>query len=78
MHALFVPAELVSRYSAVSTFSICPSRDVYGVTFHIFEKTHVAGPEAHPLFRYISQALPPEYGKGLSERGSTLGACPQR
>lgn len=30
----------------------------YGVSFPMFEKVDVNGPAAHPLFRYLKQALP--------------------
>lgn len=30
----------------------------YGVSFPLFEKTDVRGPEAHPLFQYLIQAAP--------------------
>jgi glutathione peroxidase len=30
----------------------------YGVTFPLFEKTDVRGPDAHPLFRYLTEQAP--------------------
>jgi glutathione peroxidase len=37
-------------------FSFC--RSDYGVTFPIFAKIKVNGPETHPLFKYLKDALP--------------------
>ncbi len=34
----------------------------YGVSFPMFEKVDVDGPAAHPLFRYLKQALPGVFG----------------
>jgi glutathione peroxidase len=36
--------------------SFCETR--YGVTFPLFEKIEVNGPQAHPLFKYLTQAVP--------------------
>jgi glutathione peroxidase len=36
--------------------SFCEAR--YGVTFPLFEKIEVNGPQAHPLFKYLTQAVP--------------------
>jgi glutathione peroxidase len=30
----------------------------YGVTFPVFEKVEVNGPDAHPIFKYLSSAIP--------------------
>ena len=38
----------------------------YGVSFPMFEKVDVNGPAAHPLFRYLKQALPGVLADGSS------------
>lgn len=35
----------------------------YGVSFPMFEKIDVNGSDAHPLFRYLTKALPGTFGK---------------
>lgn len=35
----------------------------FGVTFTLFKKTDVNGPNAHPVFRYLTKALPGAIGK---------------
>jgi len=41
-------------------------RDNYGPTFPIFAKIHVNGPNAHPLYRYLTRAKPGILGtKGI-------------
>ncbi len=35
----------------------------YGVSFPMFEKTHVKGPHAHPLFAWLTNKLPGIWGK---------------
>lgn len=37
----------------------------YGVTFPIFHKVKVNGPDAHPLFKYLKTALPGRLGKRI-------------
>ena len=37
----------------------------YGVTFPIFAKVEVNGPGAHPLFQYLTTALPGFFGKRI-------------
>ncbi len=38
----------------------------YGVTFPIFQKTDVNGPDAHPIFKYLTQQKPGIFGKRIS------------
>lgn len=37
----------------------------YGVTFPLFEKTNVNGEDAHPLFKFLTNAKPGLVGKGI-------------
>jgi glutathione peroxidase len=37
----------------------------YGVTFPMFAKIDVNGPDAHPLFRHLTAALPGWFGKAI-------------
>ena len=37
----------------------------YGVTFTMFEKTDVNGPDAHPVFRYLKSVLPGWWGSAV-------------
>jgi len=44
----------------------------YGVTFPLFEKTDVRGDSAHPLFKYLSEAVPFKGFDLNSESGKML------
>ncbi len=37
----------------------------YGVSFPLFEKINVNGPQAHPIFTYLKQALPGNFGNNV-------------
>lgn len=37
----------------------------YGVTFPMFSKTKVKGPNAHPLFQYLSREAPGIFGQAI-------------
>lgn len=37
----------------------------YGVTFPVFAKIEVNGPDAHPLFRYLTEQAPGWFGKAI-------------
>jgi glutathione peroxidase len=55
----------------------------YGVTFPMFEKTHVTGPKAHPFFAGLASATgtPPQWNfhKYLIDRdGNVVAAYPSR
>jgi glutathione peroxidase len=48
----------------------------YGVSFPMFEKVDVNGPAAHPLFRYLKQALPGVDGSsGISPSSSSVATA---
>ncbi len=37
----------------------------YGVSFPVFKKVKVNGPDAHPLFSYLTSALPGWFGRNI-------------
>ena len=37
----------------------------YGVTFPMFSKTEVKGPDAHPLFQYLTREAPGFFGQAI-------------
>lgn len=37
----------------------------YGVSFPMFEKVDVNGPQAHPVFRWLTARLPGMFGQGI-------------
>jgi glutathione peroxidase len=46
--------------SATEIQSFCETR--YGVSFPLFDKVEVNGPQAHPLFQYLTKSAPGIFG----------------
>ena len=46
----------------------------YGITFPLFSKVEVNGPDAHPIFKFLNENLPKE--EGLQVRSENLPPPP--